>query len=254
MVIFDNVDDLLNGLNKFVTDINKGNVISCLVPNGILRVRNGFNYILNYWRRPHHANYVDIILNIIYVNKNRDESMIIEARFLLPFLLKAHKMGHKYYTIMRQSPLINSIKNQVYEIDNNYSKYKDKILTLIHNHDSDGLMKQLFWKPNVVLSIIVDEDKYGGHRLLFPEVVQQFGEINTRFILFFLNCLFFHSFLMLEEKNDESNLFLKKYFNWGSSRYGRGSGNEFYGISSSSVLKSSSKEWIVNLILKKEYL
>ena len=34
-VTFDNVNDLLNGLNKFVSIIEKGNVIKCLLPNGV---------------------------------------------------------------------------------------------------------------------------------------------------------------------------------------------------------------------------
>ena len=253
-VTFDNVNDLLNGLNQFTRDINKGNVISCLLPNGVLRIKNGFNEILTKWKSKDDADYVDIKLNIIYMNKTRDESMIIEAQFLLSFLLQAKKMGHKYYSIVRQSSLINSIKNTFYVIDNNYEKYKSKILTFAHNHDNQALMKQLFFKPHVVLSIIIPQDNKHYPRPLFVEMMYQFGEINVKFVLFFLNCLFYHSFLMLEEKNDETNIFLKKYFNWGKP-WGYGDdGCEFYGISSSSVLKSSSEELIVNLILKKEYL
>ena len=107
-----------------------------------MRIKNGFNDILHKWNDVNDASYVDIKLNIIYVNSNTNESMIIEAQFLLSFLLKAKKMGHKYYSIVRQSELINNIKNQVYVIDNNYDKYKRKILTLAHNHDSGALMKQ----------------------------------------------------------------------------------------------------------------
>ena len=84
--------------------------------------------------------------------------------------------------------------------------------------------------------------------------VEQFGKGNVKLILFFLNCLFFHSFVMSEEKNDETNTFLKKYFNCGIPIYYGGDGKEFYGISSSSVLESSIEAFIVNLILKKEYL
>ena len=96
-VTFDNVNDLLNGLNQFVSDVDKGDVISCLVPNGILRIKNGFNDILTKWESMHDASYVDIKLNLVYVNKNTNQKMIVEAQFLLSFLLKAKKMGHKYY-------------------------------------------------------------------------------------------------------------------------------------------------------------
>ena len=96
-VTFDNVNDLLNGLNTFINDINKGDVIECLLPNGVMRIKNGFNDILNKWHDVNNASYVDIKLNIIYVNETTNIRMIIEAQFLLSFLLKAKKMGHKYY-------------------------------------------------------------------------------------------------------------------------------------------------------------
>ena len=96
-VTFDNVNDLLNGLNKFSSDIDKGGVIQCLLPKGVLRIKNGFNDIIHKWKIMEDASYVDIKLNIIYFSPNTNESMIIEAQFLLSFLLKAKKMGHKYY-------------------------------------------------------------------------------------------------------------------------------------------------------------
>ena len=104
-VTFDNVNDLLDGLNQFVYDIKRGTVIKCIKPNGILRIKNGFNDISTKWKSVDDASYVDIKFNLIYVNKNTDESMIVEAQFLLLFLLKAKKMGHKYYSIVRQSEL-----------------------------------------------------------------------------------------------------------------------------------------------------
>ena len=58
-VTFDNVCDLLNGLNRFLSDISKGNVISCLLSkNGVLRIKNGFNDILNKWNDENDASYV----------------------------------------------------------------------------------------------------------------------------------------------------------------------------------------------------
>ena len=92
-VTFDNVNDLLNGLNQFISDINKGDVISCLVPT--------------------------------------------------------------------------------------------------------GFMKQLFWKPNIVLSIIVEKKGQVGTDFypLFTSVCHEFSG-NPKLVLFFLNCLFFYSFVM----------------------------------------------------------
>ena len=259
-VTFDNVNDLLNGLNTFVNDINKGNVIECLLPDSVMRVKNGFNDILRKWNSVNDASYVDIKLNIIYINKNTNQSMIIEAQFLLSFLLKAKKMGHKYYSIVRQSELINNIKNQVYEIDNNYNNYNKKIVELANNHDSGALMKQLFWKPHVVLSMIVHGRDYVRQKdsfyPLFSEISKEFNDISVKFILFCLNCLFFHSFVMLDEPDDESNKFLKLYFNWGKARYTMNNfhNDSFYHIPLSSIVPSSTESSIVNLILTKKYL
>ena len=38
-----------------------------------------------------------MILNLIYKNNENTQHMIVEAQFLLKFLLKAKKMGHKLY-------------------------------------------------------------------------------------------------------------------------------------------------------------
>ena len=63
-------------------------------------------------------------------------------------------MGHKLYSIVGQSDNISNISNQLYIFDNNYEKYTLKINKLIENKDTTSLIKQLFWKPNIVLSII----------------------------------------------------------------------------------------------------
>ena len=158
-------------------------------------------------------------------------------------------------SIVRQEELINNIKNQVYVIDFDYRKYKTKILGLVHNHDSIGLMKQLFWKPHCVLSIIVDktDTRFGDlFYPLFTEICKQFSLNNGKFALFFLNCLFFQSFVLLEQSNNEKNKFLKTYFNWGCVEDTMG--GCFYGIPLSSIVSLSTQSLIVNLILGKEYL
>ena len=92
-VTFDNLTDLLDGLNKFTNAINNGK-ISCLIPNGILRIKNGFSNVVS-WKSPSDAQYCDIKLNIIYCNQDNTQCMIVEAQFLFKFLLQAKKMGHK---------------------------------------------------------------------------------------------------------------------------------------------------------------
>ena len=58
-VRFDNVNDLSNGLNKLISDIKKGNVIKCLLPNDMLRIKDGFN---------------DILLKTVKVDDNKNEN------------------------------------------------------------------------------------------------------------------------------------------------------------------------------------
>ena len=98
-VTFDNANDLLNGLQQFISHINKGDVISCLLPKGVLRIKNGFNDILTKWQSVKDASYVDSVTK---------ESMIVERQFLLSFLSKAKKMGHNYYSIVRQEEWVNN--------------------------------------------------------------------------------------------------------------------------------------------------
>ena len=115
-VTFDTMNDLLNGLNAFIEDINQ-NQIQCLKPNGILRIKNGFKDIKSKWKSVNQAEYCDIKLNIIYRSntsdneneKKEEECMIVEAQFLLLFLLKAKKMGHKLYSILSDNLIILTI-------------------------------------------------------------------------------------------------------------------------------------------------
>ena len=122
-VTFDNIESLLDGLNKFITDVNNGdnkylsNIF--LSKNGILRIKNGFKNIINKWESYNDAEYCDIKINLIYKNNISNENsqqMIVEAQFLLKFLMKAKKMGHKLYSLIRQDEFISNIKNEVYNM------------------------------------------------------------------------------------------------------------------------------------------
>ena len=77
IIIFQYVNELLHGLNKFLSDINKGNVIECLLPNGVLRIKNGLSDMK--WKSYKDAENVDIKLKIIYIDKNRNSSMTTEG-------------------------------------------------------------------------------------------------------------------------------------------------------------------------------
>ena len=47
-------------------------------------------------------------------NNENTQHMIVEAQLLLRFLLKAKKMGHKVYSIIRQNELIRNVKIKYY--------------------------------------------------------------------------------------------------------------------------------------------
>ena len=92
-VTFDDISSLLDGVNKFIDDVNKGNIKCFGHKYCILRIKNGFSDC-NKWKSLNEAEYCDIKLNIIYNNPNDlTKCMIIEAQFLVKFLLKAKKIG-----------------------------------------------------------------------------------------------------------------------------------------------------------------
>ena len=151
-VTYDNSKLLVESLNSFIDKV-KNNKISCI--KSILRIKNGFNNILK-WKSFKDANYCDIKLNCVYESpmRNRNKpSQIIEIQLLLKFLLKAKKIGHKYYGIKRRSLFIDSVSNFVYKNTLDYIQYKNKILTFVIDNNINQLCKQLFLKPNICASI-----------------------------------------------------------------------------------------------------
>ena len=249
-VTFNSIKDLLTGLNNFVSDVNNGN-ISCLKRNGICRIKNGYGDINN-WNNFNDAQYCDLKLNIIYTNKDNSQHMLIEAQFLLSFLIQAKKMGHKLYSFVRKQDFVENISNQCYTIDNNYKKYKFKINKLIDNNDTNNLIKHLFWKPNIVLSIINVNAGRRKYRPLLYDVSRKIK--NTKFLMFFLNCLFHLSYVLLNEKNgNNTNVFLKKYFNWNSLKHDLIFEDEFYGCNQKMHANGFDTNGFVDLIMQQSY-
>ena len=256
---YNNVESLLNGLNKFVSDVDN-NHIKCFIPHGIIRIKNGFNDILTNWKNMNDAQYCDIKLNVIYCNntnnndsQKKEERMIIEIQFLLSFLLKAKKMGHKYYGIIRQDEFFTNIKNEIYNIDRNYEKYKLKIFNMVSNKDGNRLVKQLIWRPNVVLSMI----KSIGAFIPFLNQIQYMVNQYPKFSLFVLNCIFHLSFILLNESNDKNNKYLSKYFQFGSPNQVISSfqtNSYLYGVSLGFKSIHDNGYQFCKLILEKEYI
>ena len=63
-VTFDKINNLLNGLNKFETDTNKGDT-KRLIPSGVLRIENGFNDISHQWKDVSKA-ILELVMHMIH--------------------------------------------------------------------------------------------------------------------------------------------------------------------------------------------
>ena len=122
---------------------------------------------------------------MIFNNDKINESQICEIQFLLKFLLKAKKLGHKYYNIKRKELFIDSVNNIVYEQNGNYELYKNKILTIINDNNITQLANELFIKPNIVLSMIC-KDKYGSD---IPLLYFIGNNQNVKMFELFIDCL-----------------------------------------------------------------
>ena len=173
--------------------------------------------------------------------------VLLEAQFLLSFLLKAKKIGHKLYSFARQEEYINGVINQLYNIDNNYIEYKFKINQYISNNDTNNLMKQSIWRPNVVLSIVNQKFAFIEYHVVFYSVCKQVGNSNdnskSKFLMFFLNCLFHFSSILLNEKQDkDTTIFFQKYFTRSEPIFYGCKGKKFF-----------SKNNVVELIMKQKY-
>ena len=91
---------------------------------------------------------------------------------------------------------------------------------MIDGKDTSNLMKQLFWRPNILFSIINEKAAYGrGFYPLLFVFNKKFSPNNSydKFLLFCLNCLLHLSFILLNEKensNSANTPFLGKYLNF----------------------------------------
>ena len=209
-ITYPNAKSLFNGLNRFVKLINDNEIPEIY---GIMRIKNGFKATKK-WKNFNNAAYSDIKFNVIYYDKDTQQSMLVEIQFLISFLLKAKKMGHKYYGIVRRSQFVNSVCNIVYNIDSDYEKYKAKIVSIVNDNDMNRFTKQVFLKPNVILSLINE-----GNPLLHDIGYSQ----NHKMFKFFVDSLLHYNSVILDKKNDDDTLtnneFLKKYLNFNHCNY-----------------------------------
>ena len=189
-ITFKTPKELLDAVEFVIKQITNNKIGSM---SKILRIKNGFNSILK-WNSEKISdyNYVDLKINVIFYNKDKTQSQIVELQFLLDFLLNAKKIGHKYYGIKRKDVQIHSVSNIMYKTNNDYSRYKRKILQIIRDRDMNQLGKHLFLRPNYILSMISDE--HG------PYLCDVGRTDSIKMFELFLDCIFHFGEILLNEK------------------------------------------------------
>ena len=228
-ITFETPKELLDAVEFVIKEVTNNKIKSI---SKILRIKNGFNSIISKWDRENISsyNYVDLKMNVIFNNKNKTESQIVELQFLLDFLIKAKKMGHKYYGIKRKDVQINSVGNIMYNRNNNYDRYQLKISQIIKDKDINQLGKHLFLRPNCILSMIRHIDG--------PFLFHVGREGSIEMYELFLDCIFHFGEMLLNEKKPSNynvgcytnynkyskssvdscvanhQLFIQKYFNF----------------------------------------
>ena len=252
-VSFRSVESLVQCLEMFVNDISN-NKINCLLPNGLLKIRNGFTNVKTSWRSFKAAEYTDITLNLVYSdNENTPTCMIIEARFTLDFLWQVTQEAKDLYSILRQSDTIKAVANEVYMIDEKYEKYHFKINRLIETGNSKRLTKQLLWRPNVVLSMIEKPRQYIYYEPLLSVVGARFCQSDANFVLFFVNCLMHFGLILLNEPatSDDDSVFLRKYLNYNHLNGQIVAEDYFFGIDARCIDSDTCVQYlIVEMIMK----
>lgn len=197
----------LTMINKFIQIIsirNKDNIQDsddCIID--IVRIKNGFNKILN-WKTSDKAEYCDIKLNVLIYDKFTNQAQIGEVQFLVGWLLAAKKIGHKMYGIVRRQELIDNI-NTLIENDSDYRTYKSKIKQLINNNNINLLSKELIIKPNVMLSMC--EKKKIPYLGLIDNNDDKLREL-------YFGALMHFSYDIIGNKSDIQKQFLEKYLNF----------------------------------------
>ena len=174
----------------------------------------------------------------------------------------AKKIGHKCYAAKRRLGFINSVKNEIYGIDENYTQYNVRVRKVLENNDNKSFIKLSLMQPSVLLSVLVSQkfikknyfqdglfDSYWGKRsgkpLLFYWGVKQ----NVRMFEFVLNCLFHYSEKVLGNTNDK-NEFLSNYLNIYHGNDGIVEGQYFWGLDTSKMSKNSTKFAVIETIFQ----
>ena len=266
--------DMIKIMKQFIDTINQSKVNyntnddnkeTCI--KDIVRIKNGFKNIRD-WKGVNDCGYCDIKMNLIIYDEFTNISQIGEIQFLLNWLLKAKKIGHKLYGFARRSEFIDSVNNMI-DNDNNYSKYKGKIQSLFTSSNTTNLTQQLIWKPNVVLSMICDKNvdipiPHLGIILFGADMndLDTKSNFNIKLVHIYYGCLIHFARYVLNDtqlvlndvttnKKDQSDDFLTQYLNFGNcNQICRG--YTFWGIDTREMKTNSLASKIIEYIMKND--
>ena len=180
-ITYNNTQSLLNGLKKLINLI-KNNELSL----EIARIKNVFKYIQK-WKSYQNAEYCDINLDVVCQSpfSTNKQCFLVELQFLLHSVLKAKKMGHKFYNISGRNDLIKNVNDINSKTYNTYPNYKHKIIEMINDANIDQFSKPLILKPNV-----------DGADCVAPLLRLIAIKYNAKMIESFLDCLFYYNISM----------------------------------------------------------
>ena len=115
---------------------------------------------------------------------------------------------HKLYGVVRREEFITNV-NSIIQDSNNYSNYKNKMKTLIRDNQFGHFLKEIVWKPNIVLSML---SQSGDNSL--PKPMLAAIEYNTKLYHFYFGALIHFANVTLKNDTKKSNQFLTNYFNY----------------------------------------
>ena len=121
---------------------------------------------------------------------------------------------------------IDSVCNTVHKFNGDYSQFKNKVISMVNDNDITQFAKQLFFKPNIMASIVVDAAGLLGDSVPLLHLIG--SKQNIKMFSLFLHSLIHFSSVILGESLDQDNdskqddgdkSFGKEYFNFNECNY-----------------------------------
>ena len=160
------------GLSKFRTIMNIENNPQAEVLQDIVRIKNTFGNIKNWDRNKlDDYGYCDIKINVLI--KTEKYQFIGEIQLLLSFMLKAKKMGHVFYSFVRNKEVYDEMKSlskEYFENGITFEKLKSIIATKNY-HSLSFCILYGQWPPKMDYKTLIQLCKANqctkGEQLLF---------------------------------------------------------------------------------------